>query len=44
MGGTRTPHPLLERGFVESDPERLPERRRARYNPDRRSKVFVKDL
>jgi amino-acid N-acetyltransferase len=41
---TRTTHWLLERGFVESDPERLPERRRARYNPDRRSKVFVKDL
>jgi len=41
---TRTTHWFLERGFVESDPARLPERRRARYNPDRRSKVFVKEL
>ncbi len=41
---TRTTHWFLERGFVESDPGRLPERRRARYNPDRRSKVFVKEL
>ncbi len=41
---TRTTHWFIERGFVESDPERLPAGRRARYNPDRRSKVFVKDL
>jgi amino-acid N-acetyltransferase len=41
---TRTTHWFLERGFHESDPSRLPERRRARYNPDRRSKVFVKEL
>lgn len=41
---TRTTHWFLERGFVESDPARLPEVRRSRYNPDRRSKVFVKDL
>jgi len=41
---TRTTHWFLERGFVESDPARLPAARRARYNPDRRSKVFVKDL
>ena len=41
---TRTTHWFLERGFVESDPARLPVARRARYNPDRRSKVFVKDL
>ena len=41
---TRTTHWFLERGFVESDPARLPAARRARYNPDRRSKVFVKEL
>ncbi len=41
---TRTTHWFLERGFAESDPARLPEGRRARYNPDRRSKVFVKEL
>lgn len=41
---TRTTHWFIERGFVESDPARLPALRRARYNPDRRSKVFVKDL
>ena len=41
---TRTTHWFLERGFVESEPARLPEMRRARYNPDRRSKVFVKEL
>ena len=41
---TRTTHWFLERGFVESDPEHLPERRKARYNYDRRSKVFMKPL
>jgi amino-acid N-acetyltransferase len=41
---TRTTHWFLERGFVESDPEHLPQRRKARYNYDRRSKVFVKPL
>ncbi len=41
---TRTTHWFLERGFVESDPQRLPAGKRERYNPDRRSKVFVKDL
>jgi amino-acid N-acetyltransferase len=41
---TRTTHWFLERGFAESDPEHLPERRKARYNYDRRSKVFVKQL
>jgi amino-acid N-acetyltransferase len=41
---TRTTHWFIERGFVESEPGRLPGSRRARYNPDRRSKVFVKDL
>ena len=41
---TRTAHWFLERGFAESDLARLPERRRGRYNHDRRSKVFVKEL
>jgi len=41
---TRTTHWFLERGFAESDLARLPERRRGRYNHDRRSKVFVKEL
>jgi amino-acid N-acetyltransferase len=41
---TRTTHWFLERGFAESDLERLPERRKARYNYDRRSKVFTKEL
>lgn len=41
---TRTTHWFLERGFAELDPARLPERKRAVYNPDRRSKVFAKEL
>ena len=41
---TRTTHWFLERGFMESAPGSLPERRRAHYNYDRRSKVFIKAL
>jgi amino-acid N-acetyltransferase len=41
---TRTTHWFLERGFTESALESLPERRRAHYNYDRRSKVFIKAL
>jgi amino-acid N-acetyltransferase len=41
---TRATHWFIERGFVESDTARLPERRRAQYNYDRRSKVFMKEL
>ena len=41
---TRTTHWFLERGFTESDVSKLPERRQSAYNPDRRSKVFVKEL
>ena len=41
---TRTTHWFLERGFAESDPARLPEKKAALYNYDRRSKVFVKEL
>jgi amino-acid N-acetyltransferase len=41
---TRTTHWFLERGFAESDPARLPEKKAAMYNYERRSKVFVKEL
>ncbi|HYC34846.1 MAG TPA: amino-acid N-acetyltransferase [Usitatibacter sp.] len=41
---TRTTHWFLERGFAESDPTRLPDRKAALYNYDRRSKVFTKNL
>lgn len=41
---TRTTHWFLERGFVEADRGRLPERRRERYSADRRSKIFMKEL
>ena len=41
---TRTTHWFIERGFVEADLARLPERRRSQYNEDRRSKIFVKEL
>ena len=41
---TRTTHWFLERGFAETDPGRLPERKHALYNYDRRSKVFTKEL
>jgi amino-acid N-acetyltransferase len=41
---TRTSHWFLERGFVETDPNWLPESKAALYNYDRRSKVFVKEI
>jgi amino-acid N-acetyltransferase len=41
---TRTTHWFIERGFVEADTSRLPDRKQALYNYDRRSKVFVKEL
>lgn len=41
---TRTTHWFLERGFAETDPARLPEKKQALYNYDRRSKVFLKEL
>ncbi|HUP29923.1 MAG TPA: amino-acid N-acetyltransferase [Usitatibacter sp.] len=41
---TRTTHWFLERGFAETDPARLPEKKAALYNYDRRSKVFTKEL
>jgi amino-acid N-acetyltransferase len=41
---TRTTHWFIERGFVETDPGRLPEVKQSLYNDDRRSKVFTKEL
>jgi amino-acid N-acetyltransferase len=41
---TRTTHWFIERGFAEVDPGRLPGRKQALYNYDRRSKVFMKEL
>jgi amino-acid N-acetyltransferase len=41
---TRTMHWFIKRGFKEVDIDWLPEAKRKKYNPDRRSKVFVKHL
>ncbi len=41
---TRTMHWFIKRGFKEVDADWLPEAKRKKYNPDRRSKVFVKNL
>ncbi|GAB3660847.1 amino-acid N-acetyltransferase [Ramlibacter alkalitolerans] len=41
---TRTMHWFLRRGFVQVDPEWLPDARKRKYNWDRRSMVFVKKL
>ncbi|MDO9088959.1 MAG: amino-acid N-acetyltransferase [Burkholderiaceae bacterium] len=41
---TRTKHWLLKRGFVQADPDWLPEARRRLYNWDRKSLVLVKKL
>ena len=41
---TRTMHWFLKRGFVQADPEQLPEARRRQYNWDRKSQVLVKKL
>ncbi len=41
---TRTTHWFIERGFAETDVAKLPQRRAAEYNYDRRSKVFIKEL
>jgi amino-acid N-acetyltransferase len=41
---TRTMHWFLKRGFVQVDPEWLPEGRKRKYNWDRKSMVFVKKL
>ncbi len=41
---TRTMHWFIKRGFVQADPEWLPEARKRKYNWDRRSQVLVKKL
>ncbi|NBS48300.1 MAG: amino-acid N-acetyltransferase [Betaproteobacteria bacterium] len=41
---TRTMHWFLKRGFVQVDPEWLPEGRKRKYNWDRKSLVLVKKL
>ncbi len=41
---TRTMHWFLKRGFVQADPDQLPEARRRMYNWDRKSQVLVKKL
>lgn len=41
---TRTMHWFIKRGFVQVDPDWLPEARKRKYNADRRSKVLVKQL
>jgi amino-acid N-acetyltransferase len=41
---TRTMHWFIKRGFVQIDPDRLPEARKRKYNWDRRSMVLVKKL
>jgi len=41
---TRTAHWFVERGFKEVDPAQLPTEKKALYNYQRRSKVFMKAL
>ena len=41
---TRTTHWFLRRGFVQVDPEKLPEARMRKYNWDRKSQVLMKKL
>jgi amino-acid N-acetyltransferase len=41
---TRTMHWFIKRGFVQVDPDQLPEARKRKYNWDRRSMVLVKKL
>ena len=41
---TRTLHWFLKRGFVQADPDWLPEARKRKYNWDRKSLVLVKKL
>ena len=41
---TRTMHWFIKRGFVQVDPDQLPEARKRKYNWDRRSQVLVKKL
>ena len=41
---TRTMHWFIKRGFVEVDPDWLPEARKRKYNWDRKSQVLVKKI
>ncbi len=41
---TRTMHWFIKRGFMQVDPEWLPEARKRKYNWDRRSQVMVKSF
>jgi amino-acid N-acetyltransferase len=41
---TRSAHWFLENGFVESDIEQLPVQKKALYNYQRNSKIFIKQL
>jgi len=41
---TRTMHWFIRRGFVQVDPDWLPDARKRKYNWDRRSQVLVKKL
>lgn len=41
---TKTPHWFVERGFVESDIDSLPETKKSLYNYQRKSKIFKKVL
>jgi amino-acid N-acetyltransferase len=41
---TRTMHWFIKRGFVQVDPDWLPEARKRKYNWDRRSQVLIKKL
>ena len=41
---TKSPHWFLERGFIASTVDALPEKKKALYNYQRNSKVFVKPL
>ena len=41
---TRTMHWFIKRGFVQVDPEWLPEARKRKYNWDRKSQVLVKKI
>ena len=41
---TRTRHWFIKRGFVQVDPDWLPEARKRKYNWDRKSQVLVKKL
>ena len=41
---TRTMHWFIKRGFVQTDPDWLPDARKRKYNWDRKSQVLVKKL